>query len=238
MNYFMGQGKLYAAIRAANGSIGAYRFLGNCTRFDVLLGAGAVRFADKSGPLRRVGEMPRMELDLESFSATNLAALLYGDTAVIAAGTVTETIRVYRGKMTPLGNINITEVQAVTNAAGQGFDPAQYTIDSRTGSFELPANSTIPDGTNVTVKYAHAGHTDINAFTQKQPFLQLRYDGVNTVDYAPAIMEVFKTKFDPVDSLSLIGDNFSSMKVTGRVYADDSLVATRSGQRFLRVRQT
>jgi hypothetical protein len=78
----------------------------------------------------------------------------------------------------------------------------------------------------------------VAAHTQKPSFYALRFSGINTADRSPVAVDVFKTKFDPVDSLPLIGDNFASLKLSGRMHYDSSVAGSRAAEHFFRIRQT
>ena len=243
MNYYMGQGKMYAALRGNNGKPGDFFLLGNCTRFDLMLGKGVGRFIKSARrPLaRQAGTTPTVAIDLEDFQPRNMALLMHGEAVTTNGGTsISTTVTPKRSVITALPHINIRVVFSVTKVSDGSFLPASdYILNKGTGSIQLTANSTVADGTPLAVFYEHDGYATIGAATNKQPYLALRFEGVNNArDNSGSLVEVYKTKFDPVDSLSFIGDNFGSMSIGGKVYYDETVLAdARPEGRFFRVRQ-
>ncbi len=243
--YYMGQGKVYAAVRGETGIAGGYRFLGNCARLDISLGRAGMARADKgaaSQPLVRVpGSDPSFTLDMESIEKENLALVLHGENTDVAADTEDEIQIVARkGMMVPLPHINITAFTSLKSADNTITYPAgSYTVDLAAGCIEFAATSTIPDNTVVKAKYTHAGHTFTGVYTNRPEFIALRFQGINTADNnAPVVVDLFKTKFDPVDSLPLINDNFLVLATKGKLYQDDTIFAGAPEGKFLRIRQT
>lgn len=241
-NYFMGQGRMFAAERTPSGVLSGFRPLGNCPRFDVLLDRGGEQFAKRGaqqgGLLVTSANTPAFELSLESVERDNLALLLFGESTITAAAASTSNIVCRKGLMVPLDHINLTSFTHLKNGATTYVNGVHYTVNLGAGSIEFPANTPIPEGQALVATYVQGGSVSIGAFSTKQPWLALRFEGVNTVNGEPAVLDVFKTKFDPVDAMSLIGDNFSILKVRGAVHADEAKPADGADGRFLRYRQT
>jgi hypothetical protein len=234
MEYFMGQGKVFAAVRSPNGILGAYRMLGNVSTLDLTLGAGAARYAEK-GTFRQSGNKPTFNLNLESLYPENLALLLYGTSSTDAGSARTAAVKVARGTMAPLPDINLDSVTSV-KVGGTTHPLNAISVDLGTGAVELPVNSPIADNSTVTVGYVCKGYTKVEAYQQIAQEISLRYDGINTMDQTPVVLDLFRTKFDPVDGLSLLGDNLSTLKVTGEIMFDN-LRAVAGASGFLRIRQ-
>lgn len=236
--YMMGQGKVYVAQRGVNGKPEGFRMLGNCTALDVALGRGAVRYA-APGLFNHGGGAPRFTLNLESFEKENIALALNGEVDTIPADAeVVVSVVGWRGLMTPLPHIDLIDVTMVGDASNNPYPATAYTVNLRAGSIEIPADSPIPDGATLIVHYLHKAHTSVGAYTQKAKSLALRFEGVNTLeDNSPVVLDIFHVKIDPVDDMSFISDNFSSLKLQGKVFPDDSLLGSRTEGRFLRIRQ-
>lgn len=236
MDYFSGQGELFASVRGLNGSIGPYLSLGNCSGFVVTIGPGGTHLAG-AGALRKPGAFPTVDIDFESLNKANLASFLYGAQQAIAGGNVVENVTVKRGYMTPLSKINLSAFTHLksTNGATTYLKGRDYTIDLLTGGLKIPANSTIPDGGTVTATYSANASVATGVFNQKSSFIMLRFNGVNTIDGTPVVAEVFKVRLDPVDALPLINDNLSSLKVVGRVFKDDGINGNRVDGHFMRI---
>lgn len=242
-SYYMGQGKVYAALRGIGREPQGFRLLGNCTRLDISLGRGGMNRENRGSapqPLLRVaGSTPRFNLDMESIEQKNLALLLHGESTTVAGASGVANIIARKGLVVPLPHINLTSFTALRNAADTAtYDPSGYSVNLAAGSIEFAASSAIPDNTVVIAKYEHGGHTYTGAFTNKPEFMALRYEGVNTVEnYAPVVLDLFKIKFDPMDSLQLINDNFLSLQTQGKIYYDDMVFDSKAEGKYLRIRQ-
>lgn len=236
MNYLMGQGSILIAERNAAGVASMYRRLGNCNQLQITLGTAALRHSDKNADMHESGSQPSFSILLEAFSSENLALLLRGTQRQSAAGSASDDIRVARGVIALLSNPRVAAVTGVTLVSTgaplrAGID---YILDAGTGSVEIPVNSAVPDGSTLRVAYTRAAYTEVAAFSQISTEYSLRFNGVNMVDQAPVVLDVFRITFDPVDVVSLIGDNLSTLQVTGRVIRDESPARGFTDNRYLR----
>lgn len=237
MEYFSGQGELFAGERDRNGVVRSYRSLGNCSNFTVSIGPGGLGTINV-GPLRRTGSLPTVEIDFENFNKENMASLLAGGQRVISGGNFTDSVLVKPGEMVPLSHINLLSFNGLTSPGGIPYDSKQYQVNMGAGAVIFPANSTIPAGTNATASYSTKPSVALGVFNKNPAYLSLRFNGINSVDLAPVVLELFKVKLDPVDALSLINDNLSSLKVAGRVFKDDGVNANLIDGPFMRLLRT
>lgn len=237
MNYLMGQGRVLIGKRGTSGRAERFRHLGNCTQLQVSLGIAAQRYTDKTSDMLRTGSKPSISLTLESFHPDNMALLMQGASYTTPTTRLAFQSVVYRGESVLLPDINIAVVhgfKVIGNSTvyREGVD---YVLHRGSGDLEIPANSRIADGATVEVEYSHNQYRTVGAFNGNQDEYWLRFAGTNMADGLPVVLDVFRIAFDPVDVVSLIGDNLSNLQVTGRVMQDDSLTLTSAESRFLRI---
>lgn len=236
MDYLMGQGLVMIGPRSANGVAGQYRPLGNCTQLQVRLGTAGQRHADRSSAHVVGGSNPSFDMVLESLHADNLSLLLQGGKRAVGGSNMTETVRLYKDSYTLLSHPALAAITEVRSSGGSTiYSTDDYELDMDAGTLKISANSAIPNGDAVQVKYVYQSYDAVGAFTQKPGYFALRFNGINVVTRRPVIMDVFKVEFDPVDALSLIGDNLANLQVTGRVLFDDGPGNERPDGKFLRV---
>jgi hypothetical protein len=231
----MGQGKLYAGERGLHGAVEGYRFLGNVSALDIMLGRGITN----SGLARVVGDHPRIQFTLESLSRENLELVMGGNSYTAAGAFTTGNVVVRKGMMVPLPHINLAWFSDLRTQTNEAISPAYYEVDLRSGSIQFSADSPLTDGQVLTAAYTHAGSSVIGAYDHTPRFFSLRFEGINQADAeSPVVCDIYKVQLEPVDALSLIGDNFSSLQVTGRVFADSIHGGHADEGRYLRIRRT
>ncbi len=242
--YYLGQGKVYAALRGLAGPSKGYRLLGNCTKLTIALGRAPMGKENRgSAPvllMREPGASPRFALDMEDIQKENMALLLHGANTTIAGSTAATQIIARKGYMVPLPHINLTSFTSLKNVAGTiTYDPSAYTVNLASGSIEFAATSGITEGATVVAHYVHPGHVTTGAYTNRPEFMALRFEGVNTADDGnPVVVDIFKVKFDPMDELALINDNYAVMSTQGSLYYDDAMFDSTPDGKYLRIRQT
>ena len=174
------------------------------------------------------------EFKLENLSLDNLAMGLWGETAVVAGGTVAvgspETIAIDKfavGKRYAMANPKVSTVVVKDSTGVTTYTtPADYTVDTNNGTITITqggaiALATASAGVNIKVSYAYAGHTKVYAFTQANPPTRwLRFEGINTVDNSRVVIDIFKAQFDPLTGYGLINTELGSVAMKGAVLAD------------------
>ncbi|MEG1121288.1 MAG: hypothetical protein RSE62_03695 [Citrobacter sp.] len=245
------QGTLYAAVRDEMGRPAGFYSMGNAPRLSVTLGLTAAQYATSQAPApgspnyvnlgkANEGQLPTVDVTLESVTRQNLALAMYGASAVAPAGSVDdETIYGYTGGTTPLSFMNLTSVGEVTSATGsvvfvRGRD---YSINEKHGTLTVLPGSSIQDYQQLLISYSYAAYEKIDGFTVAPPLLWLRFEGVNMMQEAsPVIVDIFKVRMEPIDAVSLIGDEMTSINLKGRVFVDRDAV-NPAIKRILSVRQ-
>jgi hypothetical protein len=89
-------------------------------------------------------------------------------------------------------------------------------------------------GNNVDMGYDHLGYSQVDALTQTSQIRWLRFEGLNTVDDQPVLIDIFKASLDPLTGYGVINEEVAAMEVTGNVLLDDLRTV---GDQFFRQRQ-
>lgn len=221
--YYYGQGKVYLAKRGTDGKPGAWRWIGDVSALQVAMTVES--FSHKESYSGQRAEVRRLITSKEAsvtstwhdHSPENLALVLYGQSATVAAGTVTgealpASIKV--GERYSLEHQNISDVEI--DALVEGTD---YTIDPEFGAitFLTVQNKAL------SVNYKYGASTITSVFDQNPEEVAFRFEGLNLAENEQkVILELYKLKFDPTSALSLINTDTSlgGLETTAAALAD------------------
>jgi hypothetical protein len=89
--------------------------------------------------------------------------------------------------------------------------------------------TTIPLGSDILVDYDYGANSLITALTSGQGTYKVVFDGVNFGEdgQRPVVFKAFRVRFSPTETLSLIGDEFATLEVTGEILIDSSRTQTQ-----------
>lgn len=135
----------------------------------------------------------------------------------------------------PVNGTTVTDGSAVLKDRGLIIlvEDDDYTVNYSAGTLWASAG-VFKAGESATVGYDYAAFTQIDAFTDPvAPIRWLRFEGLNTVDGTPKIVDIFKVQFDPVTDYSLINEELAQPKLTLNILADTNRA---SGSQFFRER--
>ncbi|ECE2928239.1 hypothetical protein CDF14_07020 [Salmonella enterica] len=206
--YYYGQGKLYLAKRNTSGRPGAWRWVGDVSKLELALSVETLThkesYSGQRATTRRIitSKDATVTSTWYEFSAENLATQLYGERAIIAAGTVTgEALpdNILAGDRLSLAHQNVSDV--VIGTLTEGTD---YTVDALYGALTFLT----PQAKAQNVNYSHSGGVNTTLFTRQPEELALRYEGINLAEGGKAVVvELYKVQFDPASALSLISSD-------------------------------
>jgi len=246
--YFSGQGKLFIAPRAADGSAGAFRYVGNVSDFKPQMATSTIEHKESTSGQRltdlRLTTEKKATLDavLDDFEKNNLGLALYSTPVTTAGSSVT-------GEALPTlavgdyARLKYPEVSAVVVKDSAGTPATlvlgtDYEISSANhGTIKILglASYTQP----FTVDYTYGAHDNIAMFDTAPAERWLRFEGINTADGdAPVLVELYRVLLDPLAELALIGDDLGALNLSGSVLYDDKKVSdTYLGQfgRFVHI---
>lgn len=172
----LGRGDLYFAVRAGDGTLGGYRYIGNTPDFGLQITTEYLKHYNSSRGVRVQDKETPVQVDREgSFSTDNithpnLAILFQGSTETIAQASVSNasetlnnvevglTYQIGATVATPEGVRNVTIVSVMVGAVAKvaGTD---YDLDAARGLITIRTDGSIVNGNNVVVTYNIAAHS-------------------------------------------------------------------------------
>lgn len=260
--YFSGQGVVLLAKRKAGGALGPFYPAGNVSDLKLSIAVSTLEHKESKTGQRatdlRLTTETKVSLSMtgEHFSADNFARVSRGAAVEIAAGTETDFPLVgYSGGVTALGHLNVSSVVLKTapespavpvtlTAYTDEVTPWDYRVNAEAGSIMLNGDEASWDGLTsgdfnvdgeaaLTVSYSYAAQSRIDALTEGEEELFLRFEGLNTADEnKPVVVEVFRMRSDPFKELSLISDGVQQFVLEGSVLYDGTRA---TGSKFFRV---
>jgi hypothetical protein len=92
----------------------------------------------------------------------------------------------------------------------------------------------------ITADYTNAASRQVGVFKTAPPEKHIRVDGYNTArtvsgDFERMILDAFKTRLDPLETLNLIHDEFGTMVINGSVLVDTSKAQASATGQFMRL---
>lgn len=115
-----------------------------------------------------------------------------------------------------------------TFVEGTDFD-----IDDPWGTLILRGNPVL-GGNDLDVAYEHLGYVNTDALTVLSQERYLRFEGLNTVDGLPVLVEIYKASFDPLTGFALINEEIAQITLNGNMLIDEG---RPTGDQFFRWRQ-
>lgn len=221
------------------------RFVGNVSVLDFTINEENIELTDYTNAgggnynsLRRIDSV-EMSMTAHDLSAANLAVALFGSTSAvtssaivdesITAGTDLETL------IRPAEVIDIAVAPVVTS------DPAgtTYVVDvdytvSAAGITPIVGGG-ISASDPLLITYTSKANDVIQALTTAAQEFELVFDGLNEAQSgSPVIITVYRAKFGGAQGLSMIGDEFAEIALTGDVLKD-STITSGSLSQFLKI---
>ena len=243
---FSFQGKVYLATRDVNGNCTAMVYSGNAPLLKVALTTTVKDHKESTSGQRIIDDRLITEkkcditLELDNWNSQNLAIAMYGAVNTTAAGTAT-------GELLPTGLVanNYVRLQqpnvsslVITDSAGT---PA--TLSPATDYNLISANGGIVEILNVgtyvqpfKAAYSYAGSADVNMFSQAAPERWLVFDGINTVNNQPVLVDLYRVRFDPLKELDLVIDDYAKLQLMGSALWDSTKSANAILGQFGRIR--
>ncbi|MGE3319824.1 MAG: hypothetical protein AB7I18_11075 [Candidatus Berkiella sp.] len=232
---YIGKGKVYLAKREDN----KLRYVGNCDKVELSISEETKELKDFAnsggGVVNSVSRVDKLEiaLNLFDYSPANLAMALYGEASTVEAGkAVTEEHVAYRNHLVKLQHSHIKHVTVKSTKADiifqQGTD-----YDVVSAGIIILESSKIKDGEKLLIDYEYSGSDIIHALVNSGYEYHLVFDGLNEAQSGKkVVLDLYRVKFTPASSLSLIGDDFASLELKGTALVDTSKVGTGISRYF------
>lgn len=246
--YYYGQGKVYSRRRGVAGA--KWRWWGDVSALTVAAEVEKVEHKESySGTKGLAVSFPiskamTITATLHQLDSGSLAELVYGEAVEVAAGAVTGealgTVAV--GDIVKL-DYGAVEDLVITDSTGSPVTIADthYELDPRFGSIEFKSLPTSPAPVMpLKAAYSYGAHKSVAFFTEAQPELEFRYEGVNLAKgNAPVIAEYYRVAADPLQELALINNDTSvaGVEVSAAVLIDTTKPATGEMGQFGRIVQ-
>jgi hypothetical protein len=233
---YLGSGKVFMK---EYGAAAGLKFVGNVSQLGFAVTEDTKELKDYTQPgggtyneVRRVSSI-EMTLTGHDFSPDNLARVLYGSTAAITTGAVTdEAVTAYKDSLIPLANIP-SAITLVTGAGGTPTYVADTDYEFSEGGLFIPATSSIADATPLLVDYTKAGSDVVQALVNSGKEYTLVFEGLNEARSGKAtIVTVHRARVGATKNLGLIGDDYGALEVSGKLLKDTTIVSAGLSQYF------
>ncbi len=232
---YIGKGKVYLSKRGTN----KLRFVGNCEKVELSFTEETKELKDFTqaggGVSNSVSRIDKVELGLNLFdySPENLAFAMYGENAVLSAGSVAaESHILYQNHLTKLNYSHVSNVGVTDTVSGTTYQQdVDYEV-TNAGIFILETGN-IANGSDVTVDYDYGASNVIHALMNSGDEYQFVFDGLNEAQSGKkVVLEVYRVKFTPAASLSFLSEDFASIEVTGTALSDNSIIGSGISKYF------
>jgi len=231
---FLGAGDLYIArFNPATGVFGSYAGPYEVTRFEIQPNVEVREMTSRGrstyGQVIESVSIPQpadFALTMPEINKESLLLALMGEEAAInqGAGTWADVTVVVpqKGEWIDLGQQNVTAAGfSLRNANGTvtyvlGTD---FEINYRMGWLRVLPASVIANGASlrVTGAFGAVGGTRIRGAVQSQIRARLRLDGINFVDQAPVMVDVFEAVIAADSAFDFLSDEFAELSLSGRL---------------------
>ncbi len=248
MGYISGQGKVYKALKDADGNPLAFEFMGNIPTFELAISVDKIEHKESTSGNRLVdlilitGKKVDLTMNVQEFSPENFATMVQGAVATQGAGSVTgEEINggeaIVAGETYALMGKNVSSL-VLTDSAGT---PATLTnVTHYIANLPYGLVQIVNAGSFVApIKAAYTKATSqksVGLLTEAEQTVWLRLLGINTAQkqasgaYKRFVLDLFNVQFDPSAGFGLIQDTIADNEVKASVLVDPFREGNADGQ--------
>lgn len=160
-----------------------------------------------------------MKLKMQDLNPVNLARGIFGNTEAVASATVVdEVVKIYKGGLIRLNNLNPTQVSV--KKGNTTIEPANYEVRPE-GLFVFDDAQGATNGDDWKVTYTHSGYDVIEALTQTAPTLEMLFAGVNEAGSGDtSTVDLFRVRTGALKNWGLINNDFAELEIEGEVLLD------------------
>ena len=232
-NILVGSGEVWFNRKELDGSYKGYRHLGNVSKLEVTPAPTIIEKKSSMNAARAVIARAITEtkttvvLTLDEFDKQNVALALLGntETANQTAGTKTTAAlgvaHLGYGIDTGFKNITVTDVKSGATVYVEGTD---YSVDIASGLITILATGTIVEASTLTWDGTVPAITSFAVEAMSDGNIEgiLRYRS-SADQVGPRMMvEVWRLAMSPSGALSLLGDAFAEIALSGEALADST----------------
>lgn len=228
--YYSGQGIVYEGSRDANGRPMGLRDVGNVSKLEISIEVTKYEHKESRSGSRAVDlaviqeKKGKIAMTFEDCSLDNLAMAFWGTSTVSPASTGQNfTVLAYLGKRCPIlgaGNVSSVVVKSHDGLTTYVLN-TDYTVDLVHAVIIPKTGGAIQDGDLLSVTCNVGGITTLDAFTQSSMEKFLRFEGINTIDEIPVIVDIFRVSLDPLSGYGLLNTEIATFEVAGSMLYDD-----------------
>lgn len=237
---YIGKGAIYLGPTGAD----ALRPIGNASALELEVEEEEQRQTDYQSDgggaaniVQRI-ESVSANITMLEISPKNLALALRGHTSEDESGEVTaEVHEVKKGHFIPLQYLPDEGEELTVQKEGGGEELTKGTDYERhrAGIQILNDAPNVTDGDKIEVDYHRSASDVVQALTESAKEYRMFFDGLNEAQGGRRVaVDVRRIQFSPAESLSLIGDEFGELPVSGELLSDPSVTGNLS--RFFQVR--
>ena len=182
--------------------------------------------------VRRVSRV-EMSMTMREYSPENIARVLRGASTSVPGSTVTdESHTAYPGAFIATEYPPDT-ISAVTDASGTTTFTEGQDYEVRPGGiFVLPSGSITP-GQTLLIDYAYLATSRIEALVESGKEFRIFFAGLNEAHSGKEVtVDIFRLRLGVVQQMSLIGDDFGSLQVSGEMLKDTTKTGSGVSQYF------
>ena len=226
---FSGQGKLFLALIAATGAVGARQFAGNVTAASLTPSSSEIEHKESTSGKRAVDDTLQTDTKVD-FQATfeNFAPDIW---ALALQGSVTEDdgeavadqplpAGLEAGDYASLGGVNVSAVTIEDNAGAPLIEGTHYRMESSAhGSIQI-----INPGTLVQpfkASFTSGASRSFGIMSDGPRRYKVSFEGLNTVTNGKPVLVEFETQLSPARQVNLISDEYGNYEVNGKVFFVD-----------------
>lgn len=237
-DYIFGKGKLYIGSRTAQGTPTQLKWAGDCSNFAVSLASEKAEIKENytgqnlTAATVNTGKSATLNIELKEATIDNLTLALFGVAASTVAGTITgeDLGAAGVGELVPFSKSQVSAV-VVKDGLTTLVEGTDYVLNAAHGSIEMKVA-----GVALTASYTHGAQKQVALFGETPADKYIRFEGKNLAKPGEAlIVELYKVRFNPLQELSLIGDDFGGLAMDADVLIDDTKDATGEFGLFGRV---
>jgi hypothetical protein len=227
---FMGKGSIY--LEEIGGTAGLLP-IGNCSSLSLTFNEDKKEQKDyeEAGgavidTVSRISSVTGAIVAL-NFDAANMALAVRGLTTSVTAAAVTLEPHVAKIggfiKFVSLPNMAIAPV--ITNVGATVTYTVDVDYEVKNGGIKILAGGVITADLAIECNYTKIASKTIEGLTSSSKQYRLYFDGLNEADSGkPATVLLHRTNFNPVQALSLIGDEFAELAMNFDILKDTSIV--------------
>ena len=246
MSLFSGQGPAFWANRDASGDpVAPFKWFGNAPSFELGLSTEVLTHKESYSGLRATDARITTELNanvtitVDDFKESNLELATYGEGSTLAGSTVTdETVLTVVPEVNTLYAVKSTGRVSGFSLKGNGvtISTTKYSSDA-SGTFQFSDISGI--AAPITASYTNAASRQVGVFKTAAPEIYTRLYGKNTAtsvgsDFERMIVDIFKNRLDPAETIGLISDEFNQLTLNGSALTDPTRAQSDAEGQFAR----